>query len=46
MSLTLSAATEPAAAQPTADIGIEVKCANATIFVHCTLAGKQPAKAY
>ena len=37
--VTLSAATEPATAQPTADIRIEVKRANATIVVHWPLAG-------
>ena len=37
--VTLSGATEPAAVQPTADIRIEVKRANAAIFVHWLLAG-------
>ena len=37
--VTLSAATEPAAVQPTADIRIEVKRANATIVVRWPLAG-------
>ena len=37
--VTLSAATEPAAVQPTADIRVEVKWANATIVVHWPLAG-------
>ena len=36
--VTLSAATEPATVQPTADIRIEVKRANATIVVHWPLA--------
>ena len=35
----LSAATEPAAAQPTGDIRVEVKRANTTIVVHWPLAG-------
>ena len=37
--VTLSTATEPATAQPTADIRVEVKRANATIVVHWPLAG-------
>ena len=37
--VTLSAATEPATAQPTADIRIEVKRVGATIVVHGPLAG-------
>ena len=37
--VTLSAATEPATTQPTGDIRIEVKRANATIVVHWPLAG-------
>ena len=37
--VTLSAATEPATVQPTADIRVEVKRANATIVVHWPLAG-------
>jgi transposase len=37
--VTLSAATEPATAQPTADIRIEVKRVNTTIVVHWPLAG-------
>ena len=37
--LTLNAATEPAAVQPTADIRIEVKRANTTVVVHWPLAG-------
>ena len=37
--ITLSAAAEPVATQPTADIRVEVKCANATIVVHWPLAG-------
>ena len=37
--LTLSATTEPATAQPAAEIRIEVKRANATIIVHWPLAG-------
>ena len=37
--VTLNAATEPAAAQPTADIRVEVKRANATIVVHWPLVG-------
>ena len=36
--VTLSAVTEPATAQPTADIQIEVKRANTTIVVHWPLA--------
>lgn len=36
--VTLSEATEPATVQPTADIRIEVKRANATIVVHWPLA--------
>ena len=35
----LSAATGPAAAQPTADIRVEIKRANASIVVHWPLAG-------
>ena len=37
--VTLNAATEPAAAQPTGDIRIEVKRANTSIVVHWPLAG-------
>ena len=37
--VTLSAATEPAAAQCTGDIRIEVKRANTSIVVHWPLAG-------
>jgi len=37
--VTLSAATEPTAPQPTADIRIEVKRANTSIVVHWPLAG-------
>ena len=37
--VTLNAATEPAPAQPTGDIRVEVKRANATIVVHWPLAG-------
>ena len=37
--VTLSAGTEPATAQPTVDIRIEVKRVNATIVVHWPLAG-------
>ena len=37
--VTLNAATEPAAALPTAEIRVEVKRANATIVVHWPLAG-------
>jgi len=37
--VTLSAATEPAAVQPTGDIRVEVKRANASIVVHWPLAG-------
>ena len=37
--VTLSAVTEPATAQPAADIRIEVKRANATVVVHWPLAG-------
>jgi transposase len=37
--ITLSAAAEPVATQPTADIRVEVKRANATIVVHWPLAG-------
>jgi transposase len=37
--VTLSATSEPAIAQPTADIRVEVKRANATIVVHWPLAG-------
>ena len=37
--VTLNAASEPAAPQPTADIRIEVKRANASIVVHWPLAG-------
>ena len=36
--VTLSAATEPTTPQPTADIRVEVKRANATIVVHWPLA--------
>ena len=37
--VTLDSATEPATVQPTADIRVEVKRANATIVVHWPLAG-------
>jgi transposase len=37
--VTLSTASEPATLQPTADIRVEVKRANATIVVHWPLAG-------
>ena len=37
--VTLDSATEPAAVQPTTDIRVEVKRANATIVVHWPLAG-------
>ncbi len=37
--VTLSTTSEPATAQPTADIRIEVKRANSTIVVHWPLAG-------
>ena len=37
--VTLNSATEPTTVQPTADIRVEVKRANATIVVHWPLAG-------
>ena len=37
--VTLDSATEPATVQPTADIRVEVKRANATLVVHWPLAG-------
>ena len=37
--VTLNSATEPATVQPTADIRVEIKRANATIVVHWPLAG-------
>jgi transposase len=37
--VTLDSATEPATVQPTTDIRVEVKRANATIVVHWPLAG-------
>jgi transposase len=37
--VTLNSATDPATVQPTADIRVEVKRANATIVVHWPLAG-------
>jgi len=37
--VTLSTAKEPVTPQPTADIRVEVKRANATVVVHWPLAG-------
>jgi transposase len=37
--ITLSAASEPVAAQPTDDIRVEVKRANSSIVVHWPIAG-------